>query len=137
MTSPDFDWDSAPPGTQHRESRTYTMSLDLRRIAFAEAMGWKHSPIKGNPNRWKHGDGRLARSVKDLPMVTLQVVHDLESRLSRDQAHDYMRYLIQALKRDRKDTNWDRHLYCFAMAHASLAHREEAILMTLGLWIPF
>lgn len=106
------------------------MKEQEQRIALCEWMGW--SGIVNNPCRDPHVQGFAPHSkhlgLTSLPDTnSLDVLHEMEKKLTVDQASDYYWSLQGTVNLIG--------IPCEAWVyHATASQRREALLRTLGLW---
>jgi hypothetical protein len=117
------------------------MTQEQKRIAIAEACGWKLTDgvtITGTPYKKWVNDGRAAYAVDELPdyLNDLNAMHEAEETLGANDKVFFVASLFGILGLDCPSFEKEARPndFYFAVAHATAAQRAEAFGRTLGLW---
>lgn len=120
------------------------MTLEKQYAALAKVMGYEklseprpasfytiwHRPMADYMD--KYG---IYLTKEQLPNFnSLDVLHEVEKKLTPDQAHKYCTALGRIVIRDSTHPDLTTTLITDWIFHATAAQRREAILRTLGLW---
>lgn len=101
------------------------MKPEQQRIAIAEACGWTEiSDWKAAGINGKHPTEPWTEVIPDY-LTDLNVMHEAEKVLTRDQLHTYLFELHKIINRN--------HIKRYAVC-ATAALRAEAFLRTIGKW---
>jgi len=110
------------------------MNSGQQRIRIAEFCGWIHVPQAGNPNCWKHKDGRRVRTYHDLPdyLNDLNAIRQAEEKFDDILGEEFIQCLAGMMGCDGIGI-WS-YKDAFRVAHATAAQRSEALLKVTGAW---
>jgi hypothetical protein len=115
------------------------MSPEQKRIAIAEACGWKHYGCTGcaySPcvcNEWIHESTDFSATRLPDYLGDLNACHEMEKTLTDDQVDSYLGALLTFTWRGCKPSGQFRDLGEWRTLHATAAQRADAFLIAKGL----